>query len=69
MRQEQIAEEARLKKTLDEINRQLQVRYKDKRNFEKNMRETYRNMWEEVEGAPTNLHDLEQLVQAKYPQI
>ena len=65
MRQEQIAEEARLKKTLDEINRQLQVRYKDKRNFEKNMRETYRNMWEEVEGAPTNLHDLEQLVQAK----
>jgi len=65
MRREQTAEEARLKKTLDEINRQLKIRYNDKLNFEKNMRETYRNMWEEVERAPTDLHDLEQLVQAK----
>ena len=65
MQNERMAEEARLKKTLDEINRQLRVKYNDKYVFEKNMRETYKNMWEEVEGAPTNLNDPEQLIWAK----
>lgn len=66
MQNERAAEEARLKITLDEINRQLRVKYNDKLAFEKNMRETYRNMWEEVEGAPINLNDPEQLIRAKF---
>jgi len=66
MQNERTAEEARLKKTLDEINRQLRVKYNDKLAFEKNMRETYKNMWEEVEGAPVNLNDPEQLIRAKF---
>ena len=35
MQNERMAEEARLKKTLDEINRQLRVKYNDKYVFEK----------------------------------
>ncbi len=58
-------EENRLKKTLAEIERQLHEKNKEKIAFEKNMRATYKNMWEEVEGAPNNMRELDQLVHAK----
>jgi len=62
---DRVYEEDRLNRTLDEIDRQLQKMYAIENAFVKNMRTTYKNMWEEVEGAPNDLQDMDQLVQAK----
>lgn len=62
---DRVYEEKRLNRTLDEIERQLQQMYAIEKAFVNNIRTTYKNMWEEVEGAPNDLQDMDQLVQAK----
>lgn len=62
---DRIYEEQRLNRTLAEIDNQLQQMSEIERAFVKNIRATYKNMWEEVEGAPNDLQDMDQLVQAK----
>lgn len=62
---DRIYEEQRLNRTLAEIDNQLQPMSEIERAFVKNIRATYKNMWEEVEGAPNDLQDMDQLVQAK----
>lgn len=64
--QERIQEEKRLKRTLEEIDRQLKDKRNDREYFSKNMQTTLRNMWDEVEAAPNNVWDPEQYIQAKF---
>ncbi len=64
--QKRIYEENRLKRTLEEIDRQLKEKQNDKESFAKNMRATLKNMWEEVEASPNNVWDPEQYIQAKF---
>lgn len=64
--QEKNYEENRLKKTLEEIDRQLKEKKNDRDSFTKNMQTTLRNMWEEVEASPNNVWDPEQYIQAKF---
>lgn len=62
---ERVYEEKRLARTLDEIGRQLQQMAAIEKAFINNMRTTYKNMWEEVEAAPNDLQNMDQLVSAK----
>ncbi|NLM10341.1 MAG: AAA family ATPase [Clostridiaceae bacterium] len=62
---ERAYEEKRLNRTLYEIERQLQQMHAIEKSFVNNIRKTYKNMWEEVENAPNDLQDMDQLVQAK----
>lgn len=62
---DRVYEEKRLGRTLEEIDRQLQQMYAIEKAFVNNMRTTYKNMWEDVEGAPNDLQDMDQLVLAK----
>lgn len=64
--QERIQEELRMKKTLEEIDKQLKEKRNDREYFSKNMQITLRNMWDEVEAAPNNVWDPEQYIQAKF---
>lgn len=60
-----IYEEKRLKRTLEEVGRQLEEKQSERQVFLKNMRTAYKSMWEEVEATPNDMNDLDQLVQAK----
>lgn len=62
---EKIVEENRLKRTLEEIEHQLQEKRAVKQAYASNMRTTFKNMWDEVESSPNSVMELEQLVQAK----
>lgn len=62
---ERICEENRLEKTLREIDRQFEEKTQEKQIFAKNMRTAFKNMWDEVDVAPTSLKELNQLVEAK----
>ena len=62
---DRVYEEKRLKRTLEEIESQLKQMTAIEQAFVSNIRTTYRNMWEEVENAPNDLQDMDQLVQAK----
>jgi DNA helicase-2/ATP-dependent DNA helicase PcrA len=55
-----------MKKTLEEIDKQLKEKRNDREYFSKNMQITLRNMWDEVEAAPNNVWDPEQYIQAKF---
>lgn len=62
---EEVYEEERLKRVLDEIRAQLGEKRDSTEKFKKDAISTRKFMWEEVEGAPNNLKELDQLVQAK----
>lgn len=62
---DRVYEEKRLARTLDEIERQLRQMTAIERAFVNNMRTTYKNMWEDVEAAPNDMQDMDQLVLAK----
>lgn len=62
---DRVYEEMRLDRTLAEIDSQLQQMTAIEKAFVSNIRTAYKNMWEEVDSAPNNLQDIDQLVQAK----
>lgn len=62
---ERIYEENRLKRTLEEIRRQLSEREAERDSFVRNMRSNFKNMWEEVEATPNDVWNPEQYIQAK----
>ncbi len=62
---DRVYEENRLIRTLEEIGSQLQQMQTIEGAFTKNIRTTYKNMWEEVSSAPNDLQNMDQLVQAK----
>lgn len=62
---ERIHEENRLKRTLEEIRRQLSEREAERDSFVRNMRSNFQNMWEEVEATPNDVWNPEQYIQAK----
>jgi DNA helicase-2/ATP-dependent DNA helicase PcrA len=65
LEKEKSYEQERLERTLKEIGRQLKEKESEKQVFAKNIRTTFKNMWDEVDVAPNNMVELDQLVQAK----